>query len=325
MKRYKLILLIFVLLIGIFCCACQSEKGDSSQIKVVCAGFAEYDWTRNITNTVPDRVSVTYLFDDGSDPHSFQPSISDIASVSDCDVFVYFGGTLNTWSDDVIKNAKNEDMIVVCLSDLFNGELLEASNSSCYDEDGHEDEDHGHVHSGTDEHLWLSLLNAKRSTQAICDALCKADPENESNYISSTQSYINKITDLHEQYLGITSAKRNVLVFADRFPFAYLARDYKLDFYSAFSGCSAESELSQERIVFLANKIDELGLSHICIIETSDERLAKTVIAQSKYKDVEIIRFNSCQSINKKQVKDGVSYLGIMEDNLESFKKAIGE
>ena len=118
--------------------------------------------------------------------------------------------------------------------------------------------------------------------------------------------------------------KNNTLIFADRFPFSYLARDYSINYYAAYSGCSADSELNDDRIVFLADKIDELGIEYVCVIETSDGRLAATVGAETQKGSAEILVFDSCQSVSSARLKNGVTYLDIMESNLVLIQKALG-
>ena len=119
------------------------------------------------------------------------------------------------------------------------------------------------------------------------------------------------------------SSNGKTLLFGDRFPFRYLTDDYSLSYYAAFPGCSAETEASFETIVFLANKVKELGLSHVMTLEGTDGKIAKTIIDTASVPDVSILSMNSMQSCTMKDVTDGVTYLSIMERNLEALKTAL--
>ena len=119
------------------------------------------------------------------------------------------------------------------------------------------------------------------------------------------------------------SAKQNTLLFADRFAFRYLVDDYGLNYYAAFSGCSAESEASFKTVTFLAEKLDELGLKTVLTIEKSDDRIAQTVIENTETKDQKILELNSMQSITSDEIADGVTYLSVIEDNLDVLKEAL--
>ena len=139
-----------------------------------------------------------------------------------------------------------------------------------------------------------------------------------------TAAMAKKLDDLDKKYAeAVASAKNKTLVFGDRFPFRYLVNDYGLDYYAAFVGCSAESEASFETVTFLAKKIDELGLGNVLTIEGKNHKIAKTVVDNTKNKDQKVLTMDSMQSTTSKDVKDGATYLGIMEKNLEVLKEAL--
>ena len=102
-----------------------------------------------------------------------------------------------------------------------------------------------------------------------------------------------------------------------------MADDYGLSYYAAFPGCSAETEASFETITFLAEKMDELELSKILVIENSDKKIAKTIIDNTATKNQEILVMNSLQSVTSKKIEEGVSYVSIMQENLEILKQAM--
>ena len=110
------------------------------------------------------------------------------------------------------------------------------------------------------------------------------------------------------------------MLFADRFPFIYLFRDYGIDYYAAFKGCSAESEASFETVSFLAGKVSELQLNHVMILENGNRKLAETVIRNSSRADCSIDELNSMQSA---VLQDGVTYLEIMENNLKVLERVL--
>ena len=118
-------------------------------------------------------------------------------------------------------------------------------------------------------------------------------------------------------------ASKKTLLFGDRFPFRYLTDDSGLDYYAAFVGCSAESEASFETIMFLANKVDELGLKAIMQIESSNGKIANTIKDTTKTKDQTVLTLDSMQSTTSKDVSNGASYLSVMEKNLAVLKDAL--
>ena len=114
------------------------------------------------------------------------------------------------------------------------------------------------------------------------------------------------------------------MLFGDRFPFLYLMHDYGLHYYAAFSGCSADSEASFATIAFLAEKVDELGLPAILTIEGSGTNIAATIRDNTADKDQLILTMDSLQSVTRKDIEAGASYLGAMEQNLSVLAQALG-
>ena len=119
------------------------------------------------------------------------------------------------------------------------------------------------------------------------------------------------------------TASQKTLLFGDRFPFRYLVDDYGLDYYAAFVGCSAETEASFETVKFLSEKVDELGLKNVITIEKSDQKIAKTIVENTKDKNQNILTLDSMQSTLSDDVKNGTTYLSVMEKNLEVLKEAL--
>lgn len=341
---------ISVILAAVLCFAClnltgcskdSSDSSDSGKLKVVTTTFPVYDWTMNVLGDKADDADVTMLIDNGVDLHSYQPSTQDLMKLSDCDVFVYVGGESDEWVEDALEDANNKNMKVVNLMEALGDkaveeELLpgmEADDDHDHDHDDdaddhddhddHDDADDEHDHE-YDEHIWLSLKNAKVLTSAIADALSEADEANADSYAANVKSYNKELGKLDNEYETVCSdAKNKNLVFGDRFPFRYMADDYGLDCYAAFNGCSAETEASFETIVFLANKVDSLGLNSVMTIDGSDQKIAKTIIDNTKSQNQNILTLNSMQATTADDVADGVSYISIMKDNLKVLKKAL--
>ena len=121
----------------------------------------------------------------------------------------------------------------------------------------------------------------------------------------------------------VENATTKTLLFADRFPFRYLLDDYDLNYYAAFPGCSADIEASFYTITFLANKIDQLDLKSIFVIDQTNLKIAQTVKDNTKKKNQKIMYLDSLQSVDDQKIKDGYSYLKAMKYNLKVLKKAL--
>ena len=308
-------------LISVSSCKKPNKTGKKS---IVCTTYPEYDWIINILGDKASNFDITLLQNKGTDLHSYQPSVKDITTISEADLFVYVGGESDEWVDEVLAQSVNKNQIVVNMLEVLGDkvreeEIVEGMQAEEDDEEGADEEEIEY-----DEHVWLSLNNAIDVTNELCKEFSKIDNANANFYAKNASAYTKQLADLDEEYKAVVkSAKKNTVLFGDRFPFRYLTDDYDLKYYAAFVGCSAESEASFETIIFLANKVDELGLSAVLTIEKSDKKIAKTIVETSKNKNQQILEMDSLQSITEDDIKAGRNYLSAMKKNLEVLKKAL--
>lgn len=324
MRKRIALALVIVMTLSMFtgCGSKTTEQNDNSKLSIVTTIFPEYDWVNNILGDKAAEANVTMLLDSGVDLHSYQPSADDIVTISNCDVFVYVGGESDEWVEDALKEAVNEDMVVVNLLDVIGNsakeeEIVEGMEA---------EEEEGETEEGPeyDEHVWLSLRTAATLCDAIEEAIAKADPDNAEIYAANKDAYVAELVSLDAKYqAAVNQAATKTLLFGDRFPFRYMTDDYGLKYYAAFVGCSAESEASFETIAFLASKVDELGLKAVLTLEGTDHKIAETIVKTSKKQDAEILSMDSMQSITADDVAAGATYISIMEKNLEVLNKAI--
>lgn len=341
-------IIVAVMLIAGSLSACSNKQGnenkqndtDTKKIKIVTTIFPEYDWVKTIIGEKADQIDLTMLLDNGVDLHSYQPSIDDILKISTCDMFIYVGGESDKWVDDALAQATNKNMVVIDLLEVLgdkvkNEEIVEGmehehdhedeDEDHDHDEDRDHDEDHDHEHEEElDEHVWLSLSNAEIICDKITENLKKLDSANADIYQSNVNAYKEKLNSLDSQYkAAVNEAAVKTLLFGDRFPFRYLTDDYGLTYYAAFTGCSAETEASFETVIFLAGKIDEYNLKSILTIEGSDKKIAETIKNNTTTKDQKILTLNSLQGITSADIGNGITYLSVMTDNLNTLKDAL--
>ena len=324
----------------------KAKKADkkTDKLKVVTTIFPEYDWTREIIGDKAANVELTLLLGNGVDLHSYQPSIQDIAKISTADIFIYVGGESDGWVKDALKNAKNKNMKVINLLETLGDKVkaeevkegMQAEEEEEHDHHHHdgdhdEAEEHHHHHHDDDEeeveydeHVWLSLRNAKILSAEIAAALCEKDSANASLYKANLAAYTARLDALDARYSSaVKAANKKTILFGDRFPFRYLVDDYGLDYYAAFVGCSAETEASFETVIFLAKKVDELGLNSVLKIESGDGKIARTIVQNTKKKSAKVLTLDSIQSTTAKQAASGVTYLKLMEENLKVLEEAL--
>lgn len=321
MRRFKFTTaLIFCLLLLTGCTGEFPQK--NADIHIVCTIFPEYDWTRQIVGDI-ENVQVTLLVKNGTDLHSYQPSVQDIAQIAQADLFCYAGGVSDDWVLDVLKTAENDNVTAIS--------MLEAADAK--EENlvlGMQEESHHHSRNEPeegeelDEHVWLSLRQAQLDCLAICDALCALDEAHASQYQTNCENYLQQLQELDALYTEKLeqNTARDTILMADRFPFRYLAEDYGLTYYAAFPGCSTETNASFETIVFLAEQMQEKQIPYLLVTESGDTTLAEAILKCADTEG-EILTLCSMQSVTEKQLQEGLTYLGQMKQNLTVLLKAL--
>lgn len=335
MKKIFSLILTGILLIGSLtgCGTTAStdtkETQNKTSLHIVTTTFPEYDWVRAVLGEQADDAEITFLLDNGVDMHSYQPSAEDIMNISTCDVFLYTGGESDAWAADAVKNATNKNLQAINLMEVLGENAKEEEVVEGMQAERGHDHDHGSAEEHDealeyDEHVWLSLKNAQIFVTAIADSLSKVDAAHADVYAANAAAYTSKLAQLDAAYQSaVDSAPIKTVLFADRFPFRYLVDDYGLSYYAAFSGCSADTQASFSTIIFLTNKVNELGLHSILTIENSDDKIANTIIQNTQSRDQQIRVLNSMQTVTAKDIASGTTYLSVMKDNLRVLSAAL--
>ena len=313
------LLVILCLTFSLWGCEEKSENGE--KIKISCTLFPQYDWLKNIVGN-SENIELSLIVANGADPHSYQPSAADIMEISNSDMIVLVGGDSEAWVKEAIERS-NSEIATVVLAEL-DGVTLHNVSSASEAHDHHEHEHHGH--GAFDEHIWLSLKNAALISEHLTKKLCELDPENASLYRANADTYLQKLNMLDNSF---KAAAENAdgeafMLFADRFPFVYLLFDYEIEYQAAFEGCSADVDASFDTVLTLIEEAEEHSCEYITVTESSDKALANTVVNSAKHTKMQILTMNSMQKVSEKDIKNGASYISLMQDNLEVLKVALG-
>lgn len=326
MRRYICIFTIIIMTVASLLSGCTSGKiNDSGKLKIVTTCFPPYDFARAVAG---DSADITMLLSTGAEAHSYEPTPLDIAAIQNCDVFICIGGEDEVWVDKILSAIDTSDMQILRLIDHV--KLLEEEPVAGASPNGH-DHEHEHHHDDNDDdnvrpedadgHIWTSPANALLCLYCVKDTLCEAAPENEKLYNDNYENYRNRLLDLDLEFVQLVeNAENNVIVIADRFPFRYLADDYDLEYFAAFSGCSSESEPSVYTMAFLINEVLEHDVDTIFYLEFSTKKLAEKLCDAT---GARMLPLNSCHNVTKKDFENGVTYIDLMYENLANIKEAL--
>lgn len=294
-------------------CSCTSQNDtdnrDNGKLKIISTVFPPYDLARQIAG---DNADISILLPPGSESHTYEPTAKEILEIQNCDIFLYIGGENEQWAEKIISSNKSDSVKTVKLIDCV--KTLEEA-------DLHEEEHHEEHSHEADEHIWTSPKNEQLMLTAVYNAICEADPENKAVYTKNKDSYNEQLSELDKAYKeAVDNAKNKTIIIADKFPFRYLAEEYGLDCYAAFSSCSDESEPSAAAMTSLISKIKEQNIPVVYYLEFSSTKVADTLCSET---GASSLMLHSCHNVSKEDLEKGISYVDLMKKNLENLKTAL--
>ncbi|MBQ0084594.1 MAG: zinc ABC transporter substrate-binding protein [Clostridiales bacterium] len=293
MKRIALCLLCILLL-----CGCSAVKtNENGKIKIVTTLFPEYDLARAVAK---DNADITELLPAGQDIHSFEPTLTDIANIKNCDVFIYIGGESDEWVEKILANMKSADFAVIKMCDYVN----------LVTEDGEEDE--------YDEHIWTSPENLIKMLYATTDVLSEKYPDKAEEFGINRDEYEKKIRKADDAIKSaVALADKKFIAVGDRFPFKYFTEYYGLSYVAAFGGCEHDTDADILTVAKIINAVKENNLKAVYKIEMSSGAVANTV---SEKTGVPVKELHSLHNVTKEDFQKGVTVVDIMYRNAEALR-----
>jgi len=294
MKKFLAFLLLFCL-----------PLSASAEIEIVASLFPQYDFARTIAG---DRASVTQLLPPGQDSHGYEPSMREVISMSQADIFLYTGDAMEPWASALMGNS--ETLMIVDVSEGISN-TPDHGHEEDHEEDQEEDYEESHSH---DAHIWLNPANAILMCENICAALIEADPEGEAFYRANTDALIAELTELDKAFASLEID--HTLFFAGKFAYSHFFDRYGFEYMSAYESCSADAEPSARRVVEITQAMKDEKAAVLYVDELCDMRVADALKNET---GAEIRVFHTCHNITSEQMEAGVTYLDLMYENLKGI------
>ena len=317
MKRFRLwpwmlTLLISAALLSFSGSGRMEAAAGEADLRIVCTSFPCYDFARAV---VGDAAELTLLIKPGAEVHSFEPTPLDVRTIAECDLFICIGGESDAWADDILSSFGDAAPRTLRLIDCVEAiEEEEVESMTVHAEIAGDDIDY-------DEHIWTSPVNAMRMVETVCGALEELRPEFAQMFAGNAEEYVNEIAGIDAELRALVdSAVRRELIFGDRFPFLYLAREYGLEYWAAFPSCAAESEPSARTLAFLIEKVRADGVPAVYQIELSSGRTAQTVAEET---GAEVLTLQSAQNLSEADFSAGATYVSLMQENVMALRKGL--
>lgn len=314
MKKNLFFLLFIVCITAPLITSCQKEHDRVPQPKklsIVATLFPLYDFAREIAG---NKANMTLLLPPGVEAHSFEPKPGDMITINNAGIFLYTGKYMEPWVDKIIQATDNKNLIVI---DTSKGVAL-LKNKAEHEEKSHGQNIQAHnEHGAYDPHIWLDFSNAQKMVDSILEGLVRLDPANKNFYTQNTAAYKIKLKTLDEKFKNTFSGcKKDTFVHGGHFAFNYLASRYDLHYVSAYGG-SPNAEPTPGKIIELKNSIREHDIKYIYYEELITPTIANILNKETR---VQLLKINGAHNIGKDDLKQGKTFIELMEENLTNLK-----
>ncbi len=300
-RRFLFIILLIPLLFS-----CIRSGDDDAFPSVVALDFPSYDIARSVLG---GKGKLSMLLYPGLDAHGYDLSPDELVKLTDADLFVYTGGESDEW----IKRIVGEEGIT-------SFSLLDESVVKL-DEVTDDIFPHHHHEGGVDEHVWTSFENQQVLGTRLAAALGKIDEANAGYYIGNANERGNRLADLEERFRQLLSSPmRRKIVIADRFPLLYFATEFSIDYVSLFPSCVEESEPSMKKVAYLVDTVRKEGIPIVFKVDLSSDMYAKAIADET---GARVSTLYSGHGISKFDFESGVTFIDLMEKNLDALKEAL--
>ncbi len=318
MKRNRLFIVsVVIVAISLFVVVLlvdRSHKERDGKVSVIATIFPVFDFVRVVGG---GRVSVSMLMPPGTEAHSYEPKPSDIGKLNKADLFVFMDKDMEPWALDLVAGLGAEGPKVLEAGLGVPVMLLES-------EEHVHDEDDGAYHTRSiayDPHIWLDLTNASYIVKRISEELSEIDPEGTNYYATNASSYIDKLAELDAEFMeAVRNSSTRTIVHGGHYAFGYLANRYGLE-YVAAQGFSPDSEPGPKQMMQLMDVIKRTGVKYIFYEELIEPKVAKAI---SEETGVGMLLLHAGHNVSKQQLESGVSFLDLMEGNLDNLKIGLG-
>ncbi len=279
-----------------------------SPVKIMTTIFPLKEFSQAVSG---DWGTVDLLLPPGAEIHTWQPKPSDLVKLSEADVFIYIGADLEPWVEDILRSVKNPGLYVVQASEGMN--LLR-------NEKGEDQDHHDHEHGSLDPHIWLDFATDEKIVDRIAGILSKVAPSRQSVFQNNAEIYKKKLQALDEKYRkNLENCDQKTIVLGGHAAFGYLAHRYHLTQISLY-GLSPDSKPTPRQLIDVIEIVKKKGIKAIFFEANISNDLTRVIAEETGAKTLVL---NPGASLSKEQKNSGITFLKIMEKNLENLKNGL--
>jgi zinc transport system substrate-binding protein len=259
MKKLTMALITLLLLGVVLISGCVDEQSSSettsdSNDNSIIVGVSILPQQEFVEKIAGDNVEVVVMVPPGADPHSYEPTPSQLTALSKAKMYAMVGSGI-TVEDTMMDKLEdlNPDMQIIDCSEGITLIKMEAHVHEA-DEEDHEEE------SGLDPHIWTSPDNVGIMVENIYQGLVDVDPDNQETYLENKNAYLAELNELDEQIQNTLEGKEGSSFMVYHPAWGYFANHY------AITQVPVEIEGKEPSVQDMQNIIDEANEEGIKVI-----------------------------------------------------------
>ena len=280
--------------------ACSSASSDPSGTSVVASFYPLAEAAEQVGGA---DVGVTNLTAPGVEPHDLELTPDQIEAITTADLVLYLGGGFQPAVEDAIGDAQGT---VVDLSEGLRDLPVPDTETS--------------PGLTADPHVWLDPVAYRQIVQRVESSLADVDPSHASTFATNADAFTARLASLDRDYRsGLASCDRTIIV-TSHAAFGYLAQRYGLQ-QEPIAGLSPEAEPDPQRLADLKTLVEQTGVTTVFTEDLVSPKVAETLASET---GISTAVLNPLESITPDQLAAGQDYVSIMEQNLDTLRRALG-
>lgn len=262
MTSHRPVWLILVIVFGLSSCGGRSGGEGDAGLSVVATTTIIGDLVRQVAG---GNASVEVLMPVGADPHDFQASAAQIATVNQADLVVVNGLGLEEGLQDALHAAESDGVLVLEVGPLLKPLPL-----------GQADEGDGH--GADDPHVWFDPIRMASAARLVAEVFETVDPDG--GWAARADAYASDLTTadqrISELFSGVPAERRKLVTSHDSL--GYLADRYDFEVVGVvIPGGSTLSDPSSEELAQLIDTIRSEGVRVIFAETTQSSSIVEAV------------------------------------------------
>jgi manganese/iron transport system substrate-binding protein len=257
----------------------------SSKPKVVASHNVICDLVQTVAQ---ETIELTCLLDGNQDPHTYEPTPSQLKAIAEANLVFYGGYELEPQITKLLAASKTPK--IALYEQVVTEPIMVAPEKDHYeaeeDHDESEEAPNNKSELEPDPHVWHSIENTVKMVELIQSIFLQANPQAADQYIQNSTTFTEKLWKLNawviDQIATIPEGQRVLVTTHDSLN--YYVNAFSLEDYQTLHGLSAESSPTASQVRQLSAEIKQTGVPTIFAESTASDRVMQNVARAAEVK-----------------------------------------